>query len=78
LRRLLAIRVFPSTANFLMFAIRGEPDTGHLGRFTLSRGIAIRDLSTLPGCGTGFYRIGVRLRSDNKRLMLMTARYLGR
>lgn len=75
LGRLSALRVFPSAANFLMFAISGEKSRGEFGRYMTSRGLAIRDLSALPGCGPGMYRIGVRLRSDNERLLAAAADY---
>jgi threonine-phosphate decarboxylase len=77
LRCLSTIRVFPSTANFLMFAVEGEPDSGHFGRYTLSQGLAIRDLSSLPGCGPGFYRIGVRSRPENVRFVAVAGAYSG-
>jgi threonine-phosphate decarboxylase len=72
-----ALRLFPSSANFLMFAVLNEPTCGEFGRYLMSQGIAIRDLSGLPGCGPGFYRIGVRSRSDNDRLLMAAADYVG-
>ncbi len=75
LGRLRTLRVFPSSANFLMFAVRDEQSRGQFGRYMLNQGIAIRDLSGLPGCGVGLYRIGVRSRPDNDRLMVAAARY---
>ncbi len=77
LRRLPALRVFPSSANFLMFHIAGEHASGDLGRYMLRNGIAIRDLSGLPGCGPGFYRVSVRSRADNDRLVAAVSNYLG-
>jgi len=63
------IKMFPSNANFLMFVVRGERSPGDFGRHMLSQRIAIRDVRMLPGCRTGYYRIGVRLRADNDRLL---------
>jgi threonine-phosphate decarboxylase len=77
LGRLPNLRTFPSSANFLMFAIPGEPARGEFGHHLRQRGIAIRDLSALPGCGPGMYRIGVRLRPDNERLVAAAADYFG-
>lgn len=71
------LRVFSSSANFLMFAVRSEQTCGEFGRYMLNQGIAIRDLSGLPGCGPGLYRIGVRSRSDNDRLVAAAADYPG-
>jgi threonine-phosphate decarboxylase len=59
--------VFPSAANFIMFAApaasRSFPE--YMGQ----HGIAVRDLSALPGAGPGLYRVGVRSRADNDRLL---------
>jgi threonine-phosphate decarboxylase len=63
------LRVFPSSANFLMVAAAGERQTSAFGKYLMGRGIAIRDLARLPGCRAGLYRIAVRLRSDNERLI---------
>jgi threonine-phosphate decarboxylase len=63
------LRVFPSTANFLMVAVEGERQTSAFGAYLIDRGIAIRDLARLPGCRSGLYRIAVRLRPDNERLI---------
>jgi threonine-phosphate decarboxylase len=62
------LRVYPSVANFLMFE-KLSGGTTRLNFYLRERGIAIRDLAELPGAGPGFYRIGVRSRSDNLRLL---------
>jgi histidinol-phosphate/aromatic aminotransferase/cobyric acid decarboxylase-like protein len=41
----------------------------------LSRGIVVRDLRDLPGCGPGMYRVAVRLRDENDRLIATTRTY---
>ncbi len=71
------VRLFPSTANFLMFSVAHEKVPGEFGCYLRSRGIAIRDLGALPGCGPGFYRIGVRSRLDNALLIKAAASYFG-
>ena len=63
------LTAYPSVANFLMIAVNGETASGEFGRRMLENGIAIRDLATLPGCGAGLYRIGVRTHADNQRLV---------
>ena len=65
------LRVFPSAANFLMVEARAAAGTAtdRLGRFMLERGLVIRDLSALPGCAAGMYRIGIRTPDDNDRLI---------
>ena len=58
--------VFPSAANFLMFE---APQSQRFGQHMLERGIVVRDLAALPGAGPGLFRIGVRGRADNDRLL---------
>ncbi len=62
-------RVFPPTANFLMIEIESEESPGAFGAQMLTQGIAVRDLAELPGCHPGLYRIGVRLRAENEKLL---------
>jgi histidinol-phosphate/aromatic aminotransferase/cobyric acid decarboxylase-like protein len=57
--------------------VRGERRCGEFGRYLLNQGIAIRDLSGLPGCDPGHYRIGLRSRSDNARLVVAASAYFG-
>ncbi len=77
LGRLSGLRLFPSKANFLMFAVLNEHTCGEFGQYLTDQGIAIRDLSGLPGCGPGLYRIGMRSRQDNDRLLATAASYFG-
>ena len=76
LSRLEGMRVIPPAANFLMFRLARERELGDLGRFLLRRAIALRDLNGLAGCPAGFYRVGVRLRPDNERLLAALAAYV--
>jgi len=46
-----------------------EQHPHEMATFMLRRGIAVRDLTTLPGCGRGLYRIAIRLREENVRLV---------
>ncbi len=69
------IRVYSSCANFLMFEVDCEDRRGNFGRYMLEHGVAVRDLRTLPGCGPGMYRIGVRLRQDNERFLAVVQSY---
>lgn len=70
----LHLRVFPSAANFLMIAAR-ETGTDAFGLFMKREGIIVRDLRSLPGCGPGLYRIGIRNREDNARLLVAARNY---
>ena len=60
----LGYRVFPGTANFLFF-------TGNMGlyEYCLSHGILIRDCRNYRGLSVGAYRICVKKREDNERLL---------
>lgn len=60
----LGYRVLPGAANFLFF-------TGKAGlyEYCLSHGILIRDCSNYRGLGAGAYRICVRTREENERLL---------
>lgn len=68
-------RVFSSSANFIMAEVSTEKNPGDFGRHLHGRGIIARDLTTLPGCGPGFYRFGIRTREDNEKLIAASADY---
>jgi threonine-phosphate decarboxylase len=70
------LRVFPSTANFLMLAA-SENKTDSFGAFMLHHAIAVRNLRSLPGCGPGLYRAGIRNHPDNERIVAVAREYLG-
>jgi histidinol-phosphate/aromatic aminotransferase/cobyric acid decarboxylase-like protein len=52
-----------------MLEVEAEITPGKFGAHMLSHGIAVRDLRTMPGCKVGLYRVGVRNREDNERLV---------
>jgi threonine-phosphate decarboxylase len=66
---------FPSSANFLMLEVAEREGKPTFARQMLSRGIAVRDLRELPGCGPGMYRVAVRLREDNEKLIAAARTY---
>ena len=68
------LRVFPSAANFLMIAAR-ESGAEKFGAFMLRKGIAVRDLRSLPGAGPGLYRVGIRNHDDNRRLVAAARKF---
>jgi threonine-phosphate decarboxylase len=70
------LRVYPSAANFLMLAAR-ENDTDSFGACMLRQSLAVRDLRSLPGCGRGLYRVGVRNHADNRRLVAAAHAFVG-
>jgi histidinol-phosphate/aromatic aminotransferase/cobyric acid decarboxylase-like protein len=56
--------------------VLNEQSRGHFGSYLMSHGVAIRDLSKLPGCSPGLYRIGIRSRSDNDRFVTAATDYV--
>jgi len=63
------IHIFASAANFLMLEVAERGRNPGFTQYMLSRGIAVRDLRELPGCGPGMYRVAVRLREENEQLI---------
>jgi histidinol-phosphate aminotransferase len=64
LRQVPGLTVYPSEANFLL--VRGSGDAAVLAEGLLARGVAVRDVSTLPGL-TGCLRITVGSGDENRR-----------
>lgn len=62
--RELDCRIYGSKANFVFF--QGPED---LASFCLERGILIRDCRNYQGLGPGYYRVAVRSREENTRLL---------
>lgn len=62
----LGLRVFPSTANYLLFRAEGVRD---LKERLLSRGVLIRSCANYVGLTDDYYRVAVRLRDENERLI---------
>jgi threonine-phosphate decarboxylase len=69
------VHAFASSANFLMLEVAENGRATSFARHMLSRGIAVRDLRDLPGCGPGTYRVAVRLREDNDQLIAAARAY---
>lgn len=69
------LRVFRSAANFLMLQVDEPLAPQTFGEFMLMKGIAVRDLRSMPGCGPGFYRVAVLSREDNMRLIAAALSY---
>jgi histidinol-phosphate aminotransferase len=64
LGRLAGLTVYPSEANFLL--VRSAANARGLFELLLARGVAVRDVSALPGL-TGCLRITVGTRDENRR-----------
>ncbi len=69
------IHAFASSANFLMLEVAEHGRAVGFTQHMLSRGIAVRDLRDLPGCGPGMYRAAVRLREENEQLIAAARTY---
>ena len=61
----LGLRTISGAANYILF----YTERTDLARLLLERGIAIRDCSNYVGLGSGWYRVAVRLREENQRLL---------
>ena len=64
LNRISGVKAFKSDANFILFKAHPGLYEGLLGR-----GILIRDCSNFEGLGEGFFRIGIKKRKENIRLL---------
>lgn len=58
------VKFFPSQANFILLKSRHD-----LFSRLKEQGFLIRDCSNYPGLGKGYYRIAVKQRADNKKLL---------
>lgn len=57
-------KIYGSAANFIFFRARED-----FGALLLEKGILVRDCSNYPGLSKGYFRIAVRTREENKRLL---------
>lgn len=60
----LGFHTYPSEANYIFF--RGEPGLFEKG---IQNGVILRDCSNYPGLSDGYYRIAVRTRAENEKLL---------
>ncbi len=73
LRGLPGVRVWPSSANFLLIRV---PDGPAARRGLLERRIAVRAAGTFPGLTPHHLRVAVRTAADNRRLVTALAEVL--
>jgi threonine-phosphate decarboxylase len=69
------VHAFASRANFLMLEVAENERPVSFAQHMLSRGIAVRDLRDLPGCGSGMYRVAVGLHDENEQLIAAARTY---
>lgn len=63
------LRVYPSSANYLLVEIISGITATELKERLVQRRILIRDCATFMGLTSGFFRIAVRTREENSRLV---------
>ena len=68
----LGLRVIPGEANYLLFFC----EDGGLGEKLQKRGILIRDCRNYAGLTEGWYRIAIRSKDENDRLIHMLGEVL--
>lgn len=76
LARFPRLRVYPSRANFLLVEILGGMTARELAQQLLADLIIIRDCATFDGLTTCFFRIAVRTRDENERLVACLGKIL--
>ena len=64
-----SLRVFPSRANYLLAQITNGSSAAQLRTRLLERGLLIRDCGNFQGLDGTFFRVAVRLREENERLL---------
>jgi threonine-phosphate decarboxylase len=72
------LQPFPSQANFLLVQITaGVMDAPALVRVLAERNLLVRSCDDFPGLGKQFFRIAVRTRQENRRLLTALRTVLG-
>jgi threonine-phosphate decarboxylase len=69
------IEVFSSDANFLLFRIRDNRPPADLYQYLLSQDLLIRNCGNFRGLDESFFRIALRSREDNQKLMDSVSEY---
>lgn len=68
-REIPALRVFPSRANYLLAQLRNGMAAHEVRARLMEKGILIRDCGNFEGLDGSFFRVAVRLRDENDRLL---------
>jgi len=71
------LRVFPGAANYLLAEIRTGMTAGELRLKLLGQRILIRDCGNFAGLDGSFFRVAVRSREENERLLQVVRQVLG-
>lgn len=73
LGRIAGLKPYPSAANYLLVEIAQGPDAGELCRKLLSERILLRNCASFAGLDNRFFRVAVRSREENVRLLATLA-----
>ena len=76
LAKLPGVRVYPGAANYLLVRLDGEMTAPLLQELLLPGRILIRDCSNFTGLDERFFRVAVRGREDNERLLAALGKIL--
>ncbi len=76
--RLAGVKVFPGSANFIFCKIESKKvrTASELYGYLAGKGIIIRDCSNFRGLGDKFFRVAVRTREENTRLIRVLEKIL--
>jgi threonine-phosphate decarboxylase len=77
LTRIPGLVPYPSAANYLLVEIAAGPSVAELRRQLLSERLLIRDCGNFMGLDDGFFRVAVRHREENERLVRALAGICG-
>jgi len=77
LKALPGLRVYPSEANFLLLELPMSRSACVCAEALASRGLLIRDCSSVPGLNRWTVRLAVRRRMENRRLVAALGKWLG-
>jgi len=63
------VKAYPSVTNFLLVRAPTRPDDPSVVDEMAKRGIYVRDLTEFPGLGPSYFRVAVKKREENLRLI---------
>jgi len=69
LQEISSLKVYPAAANFLLVRHAPQPGVPNLFEEMGAKGIYVRDLADFSGLGSSYFRISVRRREENLKLL---------
>ena len=76
LKNIAGIKVFPSDTGFILFQLKSNIDPNKFEEKLLENKILIRNCSSFQGLDDTYYRIGIKLRKDNEKLIKILKKLL--